>query len=228
MHFATDDKRKVKFLFASGNRATKVFLISLFILIFLLILVVFVYGRNSFDRSVFDFLALHITPSRVRFMNAISILGNQVFLIPANIALLIYFVIRRNSYVVVRVAMVATTSVLVMEWIKNIFHRVRPENPLISVHPNFSFPSGHSFMSVAFYGLLIWLTAIYIPNKKLQQLLIMLFLFLILLIGFTRVYLRVHYATDVIAGLCIGSAWLILSFSIIDKIESRLLTRETN
>jgi len=228
MHFATDDKKKVKFLFASGTRATKVFLISLFILIFLLIMMVFVYGEDYFDRRVFDLLALHITPSRVRFMNAISILGNQAFLIPANIAILIYFVIRRNSYVVVRVAMVAITSVLVMEWIKNIFHRVRPENPLISAHPNFSFPSGHSFMSVSFYGLLIWLTAMYISNKKLQKLLIMLFLFLILLIGFTRVYLRVHYATDVIAGLCIGSAWLILSFSIIDKIESKLLTRETN
>ena len=108
-----------------------------------------------------------------------------------------------------RAALVSLSSMLVMTLLKTCFHRHRPPGSLVEGITNYSFPSGHSFMSVAFYGLLIWLSVIYVKNNLLRLTIIAFLSLLILTIGFSRIYLRVHYATDVIAGFSLGLAWLI-------------------
>ena len=218
--------KKVTLWLAPGSRIARIFFAILLVLIFALIWIVFVYGKYSFDQRVFDVFKLHITPFRTKLMIIVSFLGSHLFLIPVNLILLAYFLIRKNKHVAVRVAMIVISSVLVMSFLKTIFHRVRPGDPLVHGITNFSFPSGHSFMSVAFYGLLIWMAAMYIPNRKKQRIAIACLLLLILAIGISRIYLRVHFATDVIAGFCMGFAWLILSFGVIDKIESITWTRK--
>jgi undecaprenyl-diphosphatase len=75
-------------------------------------------------------------------------------------------------------------------------------------------------MSVCFYGLLmiiIWREER--PHPVLKWVLLLLVVLLILFIGFSRIYLRVHYFTDVVAGICIGSFWLLLSSFLIDRIR---------
>jgi undecaprenyl-diphosphatase len=86
---------------------------------------------------------------------------------------------------------------------------------------NFGFPSGHALMGVAFYGLLIWWIMDNIKDKWQKRIMISFLLFLLFLIGFSRVYLRVHYLTDVIAGYCIGTAWLISCLWLMDKVRRR-------
>jgi len=82
-----------------------------------------------------------------------------------------------------------------------------------------SFPSGHAIMVVTFYGLLIYILQHSISIDWLKLMLTFLVVVLILLIGFSRVYLRVHYASDVAAGFVIGLLWLLLSLAVLKWLE---------
>ncbi|HYH14083.1 MAG TPA: phosphatase PAP2 family protein, partial [Flavisolibacter sp.] len=99
------------------------------------------------------------------------------------------------------------------------FQRVRPPNPLIDPLHNFSFPSGHATSAFIFYGLLAYLVWKTNLSKTYKVLIGMLLILFSLLIGFSRIYLRVHYSSDVVAGFCIGFAWLILSIYLFEYMK---------
>ncbi len=88
--------------------------------------------------------------------------------------------------------------------IKQVIRRVRPEHLMIIEESGFSFPSGHSMMTFAFFALLIHFVWKFVRNKPLKITLISVFSVIIALIGFSRIYLGVHYLTDVIAGFLIS------------------------
>ncbi len=106
-----------------------------------------------------------------------------------------------------------------MSLLKLIFKRPRPDIPLVDAARGLSFPSGHATMSCTFYGLLIYMVYKNVENKIARWLLISFLFMVIVMIGSSRVYLNVHYATDVIAGYCLGLMWLVLSIYILQKIE---------
>ena len=99
--------------------------------------------------------------------------------------------------------------------LKYIVQRNRPEGYRLIDESGYSFPSGHSMVSTAFYGFLIYLVIKKVKNKYLINVLVILLGILIVLIGFSRVYLGVHYASDVIAGFFISIAYLIVFITII-------------
>ena len=196
-----------------------VLLVAAIILLVYIIWLVFSNNIVSLDENMFNAIAPHMTESRTRLMKAISFLGNYQFLIPANLLLLSYFLFLKKNNLGLRMAVVALSSLSVMSLLKRLFHRNRPAQPLVDGVTNFSFPSGHAFMSVAFYGLLIWLAAINIANKKVRRLVITFLLSLILVIGFSRIYLRMHYTSDVVAGFCMGFVWLMFCLWLTDKAQ---------
>ena len=100
-----------------------------------------------------------------------------------------------------------------------IFHRDRPLTPLLEAAQGYSFPSGHATMSITFYGLIIFLVWQNEKSVLLKWLLTILLALLIISIGISRVYLRVHYASDVLAGFCVGLMWLLLSLWLLKRIE---------
>lgn len=204
-----------------SNTATTALFTTAIVLLACILYMVFTYSTVPIDQQVFDVVTPHITKSRTVFMEIISFLGNHSFLIPANLLLLLYFLLKKNNFYALKVAIIALSSVSVMSLLKRSFHRPRPAQPLVDGITNFSFPSGHAFMSVAFYGLLIWLAYEIISNKTLRRFSIFLLVLLILAIGFSRIYLRVHYTTDVIAGFCFGTIWLIISLWLAKKIQQR-------
>lgn len=203
------------------NTVTAILFTTSVLLLAFIIYMVFAYNTVPVDQAMFNSIAPHITESRTSVMKAISFLGNHVFLVPANLFLLLYFVVQKKKQLALKVAIVALSSLSIMSLLKRLFHRQRPSNPLVDGITNFSFPSGHAFMSVAFYGLLIWFAATRIKKKTQQFSAIFFLLLLIAAIGFSRIYLRVHYTTDVIAGFCFGTIWLIISIWLADKIEQR-------
>lgn len=187
---------------------------------------VFIKKATTFDENVFNFVGEHVSDTRTSIMVFISFLGKHSFLIPANLVLLAYFLFMKNRRFSVRIAALALSSLSLMFLLKLSFRRIRPEIPLLEQVHGFSFPSGHALMSVAFYGLLIYITWHEVKQRTLRAVLITFWFSLIVLIGFSRIYLRVHYASDVIAGFAVGFAWLVISLWVIDKIEKKRFGRK--
>jgi membrane-associated phospholipid phosphatase len=198
--------------FSPVNRITAIFFISGLLVFFFMLWLVFYYRNSTFDSTIFAAISPHISGAGTRFMKSVSFLGSHKFLIPANFILIALFMLKKNKRAAIRAGVVALSSLGLMSLLKRLFQRHRPADPLVDGITNFSFPSGHAFMSVAFYGLLCCWVWFSVHNKRQKNMAIAILFLLILIIGFSRIYLRVHYATDVLAGFAAGTAWLLFSF----------------
>ena len=103
--------------------------------------------------------------------------------------------------------------------LKVLFQRERPVGYNLIDASGYSFPSGHAMVSMAFYGLLIYIIYRLVKNKTLRNILIFINVIIIILIGISRVYLGVHFMTDIIAGYCMSILYLLLFIKIIKKIS---------
>ena len=181
---------------------------------------VFAEKKQTFDNDAFNFLATHVSATNTSLMRFFTFLGTHTFLIPANLLLIAFFLfVKKHRWYSITVPVVALSSLLLMFLLKFIFHRSRPLTPLLEAARGFSFPSGHALNSTTFYGLLIFLIWKNIKNKLLKWLLMLGLFLLIIVIGISRVYLKVHYASDVLAGFCVGFSWLLLSIWVLSKVE---------
>ena len=177
-----------------------------------------------FDEHVFARIKPWVSQTNTNIMLVITFLGSQYFLLPANLLLLFYYLfIRENKKNAFKIATISVTSVLVMFFIKFILHRERPLVPLISKVHGYSFPSGHTFTSVTFYGILGYIAYKNIKHPVLRWVVMVFLLCFVFLVGFSRVYLRLHYASDVIAGFCLGVIWLLLAKWFLLKTEATKL-----
>lgn len=181
---------------------------------------VFLSRTHSFDEKAFSFIADRVSNINTSVMEFFTFLGTHTFLIPANLLLTAWFLfVRGRRWHSIKIPAVALSSLLLMFILKLIFHRERPLTQLLQAAKGFSFPSGHALMSVTFYGLLIFITWQSSRQLWFKWLLSIMLVVLIVTIGFSRVYLRVHYASDVLAGFCVGFVWLLLSLWILGSIE---------
>lgn len=164
-----------------------------------------------FDSVLYDFLVEHRTNFLNSLFKIITQLGSATYLIA--ITFLCVVLIKNKKY-----KLTIPLNLIVITWLnvllKNIFLRPRPNELRIIEETGFSFPSGHSMVSMAFYGYFIYLICKNMKNKYLKYTLCALLSILILLIGLSRIYLGVHYASDVVAGLCFSMAYLIFMISI--------------
>ncbi|ANE51844.1 phosphatase PAP2 family protein [Flavisolibacter tropicus] len=187
---------------------------------------IFLLDDESFDQRVFEGIKPFITPQNTRIMSFVTFFGKHEFLIPANLLLIAYFLfIRRHKWYSIKVPAIALSSLALMFGLKHLFGRPRPLNPILQEFKGLSFPSGHALMSVTFYGLLIYLTWHLIKDKSAKWTIIVLLLLWINIIGFSRIYLRAHNFSDVIAGYCIGMIWLFISLKLIRRMEKRNLRK---
>ena len=177
-----------------------------------------------FDDRVFEAIQPWVTQAHTNIMLVITFLGSQNFLLPANILLISYYLfVRDNKQSAFQITTISVTSVAVMFGIKLLLQRQRPLVPLISKAHGYSFPSGHTFTSVTFYGMIAYIAYRNIKNVYLRWAVIIFLTIFVMLIGFSRVYLRLHYASDVIAGFCLGLIWLILAKWVLLKTEKTKL-----
>lgn len=135
-------------------------------------------------------------------MTAITYLGSYgsyIFL------LIISFLILRKK---ILIPFFMTCSVggsgVINKIVKAFIKRPRPTSALIAIPDSYSFPSGHTMCSVMFYMYLIHLVNVYVTDKTLKNILRVVLVLIPVLIGYSRIYLGVHYATDVIAGAIMG------------------------
>ncbi len=186
------------------------------IILFVLSLIVFVsiLGDVLTDNKIIE-LDLFISSNITLFWNPIL---NDIMIFITNIIspfpllvlsfLLCLFLICKKRYqeafVLVSSSLAGRLSEVI---IKDLIQRVRPTNPLIEA-TGYSFPSGHATISVIFFVFLIYCFKDDIKNKLLRIIFISASILLFLLIGLSRIYLKVHWFSDVLAGFSLGAFWL--------------------
>lgn len=140
--------------------------------------------------------------------------GGAIFLITTTVVL---FILIKNKKIGIAITTNLVLVALLNQLLKNILQRPRPTEYRIIQETGYSFPSGHSMASMAFYGYLIYLIYKYVENKNTKWILIMLLSILICSIGISRIYLGVHYTSDVLGGFLISISYLVIYISAINK-----------
>lgn len=139
--------------------------------------------------------------------------GGVIWLIIFTIIVAIFL---KNKLMKICVVLNLAISGMLNQILKHLVQRPRPTEYRLIDESGYSFPSGHSMVSAAVYGFLIYLIFKNIKNKYLKWILIILLTNLILLIGISRIYLGVHYTSDVLAGFLISISYLIIFTSIVN------------
>jgi len=197
----------------------------------LFIISIFVFGyiaheivgenETAFDEKAFHFFAGFNSPGFITINRILTFFGASYFSISAYIILLTILFLSGRKTDGINIAIIAVTSTALMFGLKEFFHRKRPDLPLIRTLDNFSFPSGHALSSFIFCSVLVylvWKGGLHIAWKWVLSVLLMLFS---ICIGISRIVLRYHYASDVIAGFCLALAWVIFSLWLEKKLTSR-------
>ena len=185
----------------------KYILISILLIVFLLLTILVLTGSiKLFDSSIYNFLINLRSKPMDTFMKTITKFGNTMSVIII-LAILVFILKKDDGYLVVMntVCVVSANQIL-----KHIIRRPRPDHLRLVKEKGFSFPSGHSMVSIALYGILIYIVNKNIKNKTLKIILISLLSLLILFIGLSRIYVGVHYPSDVLSGYILATVITIL------------------
>lgn len=140
--------------------------------------------------------------------------GGTIFLIVLTIILC---VIIKNKKIGLSIFSNIVIITILNQLLKRILQRPRPTEFRIVEETGYSFPSGHSMVSMAFYGYLIYLIYKYVKNKYVKWISIILLSILICSIGISRIYLGVHYTSDVLGGFLISISYLVIYISAVNK-----------
>ena len=150
------------------------------------------------------------------FIIGITNFSNTKFVIALCLILLILKPTRMSFGIPVSAGVIFVT--ILNKSIKHLVRRVRPEDIDHLVREGgFSFPSGHSITSMFVYGLLLYLILTHVENRRLRIVLAVLAAIPLVLVGPSRIYLGVHYPSDVLAGWCLGFAALMAAIEILQK-----------
>ena len=177
-------------------------------------------SNTSFDRYAYNLLKRLTSDTVTKIVIWITFFGSRRFIFPSYVLLAAYFLFfTRKKKFVFDIAVIGLLGNQLLTLMKYVFHRQRPLDPLIKNVTGYGFPSGHSFAAFTFFGLLIYI----IWQKKIKtvyKLILSVIFFLIASsIAISRVYLHVHYATDVIGGFCLSMMWLLLSLWLLHKVK---------
>ena len=140
--------------------------------------------------------------------------GGAIFLIALTIVLLVLI---KNKKIGISIFSNLVIVTILNQLLKAILQRPRPTEYRIVEETGYSFPSGHSMVSMAFYGYLIYLIYKYVKNKYIKWISIVLLSILVCSIGISRIYLGVHYTSDVLGGFLISMAYLVIYISAVNK-----------
>lgn len=187
----------------------------LFLLIFGFLSVLVVNGKDIYiDTLVYKFLSSFINDNLTSVIKWMTYIGSAVAVISITVFTLIFYKNKRYG-LFMAIDLIAVTILQVT--LKHIFLRSRPMGIALIKETGYSFPSGHSITSMAFYGFIIYLIFISKLDRRKKTIFIILFSLLICVTGISRIYLGVHYFTDVIGGFTLGISYLIIYTSIIRK-----------
>ena len=223
------NKIKTEFIKSSGDNLkmkekSKEFIIKNFkwIILFICLIGFLALAEDVFHKEIMKgdiigykiistFLISDFTTPIAKF---ITNFGGAIFII---ILTVILFVIIKNKKIGISIISNLVIITAINQILKRIVQRPRPTEYRIIEETGYSFPSGHSMVSMAFYGYLIYLIYKYVENKYAKWCLICLLSCLIISIGTSRIYLGVHYTSDVLGGFLISISYLVIYISAVNK-----------
>ena len=200
-------------------------IVSLFLIVLWLFALVthevIIEKEDEFDNKLINLIAPYSAESFIRLMRFFTFFGSGKFLIPAYALIVVYYLFKRQRVLGLHIAIIALTSTALSHAAKRVFQRARPGEPLMEALKTYSFPSGHAFSSFVFCSVLVYM----IWRANLQPLWkwicsILLLLFSVA-VGMSRLVLKMHYPTDVLAGFCLAFLWVVLSFFLLNQIQSK-------
>ncbi len=162
-------------------------------------------------------VSLH-NPMLTQLMSAITTIGSTFSIAILSAILLSVFFYRKQIYNALLLVLSMSGGLLLKTVMKLIVQRARPENALVAAS-EYSFPSGHTMMAAILFLVIIYTFRKEFSSGLSRTVFIAGNFTLIFLIGFSRVYLNVHWLSDVIAGLVFGAAWFAVSVKILDYLR---------
>lgn len=161
------------------------------------------------DRTITDYLRGLESPALTYAMRALSFIGSWMVLVPVVAVGFFWLLVRGSRREALIFGGVVGGASLLNVYLKLVFERPRP-SPLwaLAEEASFSFPSGHSVAAFAFYGVIAYLIFRRLKSRHTRVALVVAAVVFILTMGASRVYLGVHYPSDVAAGYLVGFVWL--------------------
>ena len=175
----------------------------------------------SFDDSVYSFITGNITKDKIKFFQFLTNMASTQCIVFLCLASLIFI---KNIKTGVLISVNSINSVIVNLIFKRIIKRERPIVLHLIEQTGFSFPSGHAMAAMSFYGFLIYLIAKSKFNTYTKVIYIFLLSTIILLVGISRIYLGVHYASDIIGGYLTSIIYMFIYIFTVDKIKNKIKT----
>ena len=205
----------------AASTATPLIIAALLITLFLLIANAISAAGTvvAFDNQAEIWLLAGMTPTWAVIFSIITETGSEIFVIILAVSLGLIFLREKKYPLVARLFLAAGGGGILDLTLKAIYRRPRPDFPNVWVHPaDFSFPSGHSMMSIILYGLMAGILLHQLRPGWRHILVVFLTSLVILTIGFSRLVLGAHFPSDILAGWAMGGAWLLLSWTITAQI----------
>jgi len=173
----------------------------------------------SFEGWAYSGSVQKMSPSLTTIIKGITHIGDSAFVIL--FCLLLFAIPKSRKTIALPVSVTVIASTIVNVLLKNIFARERPDILRLMDETSYSFPSGHAMINSALYSMLILLIFKYIKRRRVKYSLTGLCVILAAAIGYSRIYLGMHYAGDVIGGWLIGFSLAVVIFFIWDSLPQR-------
>lgn len=168
-----------------------------------------------FDDKIYQFIISFQNDTLTNIMKVITSLANPLTIVSLCLISLLSLIWKYKASIYLIIVTIITTLFNFLT--KNIVLRTRPDHLRLIEETGYSFPSGHAMGSIAFYGFIIFLLSKSKINKNLKIFLSVIIGLTIFLIGISRIYIGVHYPSDIIGGFLLGYIILISSIEFLTK-----------
>lgn len=180
-------------------------------------LTVTVGGLVTLDTSTREWLVGHRSPGLTAAMTAFTTLGSSPVLVSVAFGIAVWLWVARRRREVLLVGGTALGALVLGPLLKNLVERARPEGAHLVLVNSWAYPSGHTLTSTAVIGVLTTLAASRLAARAARLAVVATGVALIVAVGVSRIYLGVHWPTDVLAGWLIGSLWLTVCLIVHDS-----------
>jgi undecaprenyl-diphosphatase len=184
-------------------------------------------STQAFDESVIRWVGAHHLSALDAVMLEITALGTGIVVLMIVTVAALFLILTQHKYSAILLLASAFGGIVLNTVLKLGFHRPRPSVVVAAVHTfTSSFPSGHAMSAAIVYSTVAYLAARLHRHRWARWLLMTAAMTLIALISFSRIYLGVHYPSDVIAGVAIGLAWAAFCMATLEAIQKFGLRRD--